>query len=201
MPDGTPPFLADAHSIELTPMYADVPMRTGHDRRRRVYTIVPRQMSVALFLTQAQMLAFHQWFEGPLQAGVQWFSSQVANQGPGLLWWKTRFAEPYTAEQLELGYSRVTAKLLLVGQGSATGPYTANMTAATQIAFSGSVLLTSPTNLVAATTIALLPATFLSAASSVALVTLLPGYRLRETDAAFRLRQASGKRKRESETL
>ena len=98
LPDGTPAFLADGHSIELTPMYADVPTRTGHDRRRRVYTVVPRVVSVGLQLTAAQMLAFHAWYEGALQAGAQRFSAQLANQGPGLLWWSARFAEPYSAD-------------------------------------------------------------------------------------------------------
>lgn len=176
LPDGTPAFLADGHSIELTPMYADVPMRTGHDRRRRVYTTVPRMVNVGLQVTAAQMLALHNWFEGPLQAGVQWFSAQVANQGPGLLWWKARFAEPYTADAGEAAASfRVSAKLLLVGQGSTTGPYSPYLQASTQIAFSGSAVLTSPNNLSAATVIALLPAITLSAATVIALTSIQDG--------------------------
>ena len=176
LPDGTPAFLAAGHAIELTPMYADVPMRTGHDRRRRVYTTVPRTVSVGLQVTAAQMLALHDWFEGPLQAGMQWFSAQVANQGPGLLWWKARFAEPYSAEAGEAGASfRVTARLLLVGQGSVVGPYSPNLQAAALISLSGSAVLTSPLFLTAASTVALLPATFLAAGTVIAFSAVVDG--------------------------
>lgn len=171
LPAGTPAFLADTHSIELTPMYADVQMRTGHDRRRRVYTTVPRVVTVALQLTADQMLAFHTWFEGPLQAGVQWFSAQMANQGPGLLWWKARFFEPYTADASDGGWFKVSAKLLLVCDGSTTGPYTPNMTAGAVVALSGTATLTAPAYLTADATIALLPTSYMSAAAVIALIT------------------------------
>ena len=181
LPDGTPAFLADGHSIELMPMYADVPMRTGHDRRRRVYTIVPRIVSVSLEVTAAQMLAFHTWFEGSLQAGAVEFSAQVANQGPGLLWWRARFVSPYTAEAGEGGgVFRITASLLLTGTGSVTGPYTPNLYAASQTALTGSIVLTAPVSLAADSVIALLPTIFLGAATTVALLPILSGYLLRE---------------------
>lgn len=176
LPDGTPAFLADGHAIELMPMYADVGMRTGHDRRRRVYTVVPRTVSVGLQLTAAQMAALHDWFEGPLQAGAMQFSAQVANQGPGLLWWNARFVEPYTADAGDAGASfRVQARLLLVGDGSVTGPYVPAMQAAVQIALSGAVVLTVPVALAAGVTVALLPATPLRAAVSIALLSQLDG--------------------------
>ena len=176
LPDGTPAFLADGHGIDLSPLYADVSMHTGHDRRRRVYTVVPRVVSVGLQLTAAQMLALHNWFEGPLQAGAQWFSAQVANQGTGLLWWKARFAEPYTADAGEGGASfRVTARLLLVGDGSVTAPYTPLMQAAVLVALSGSATLTAPINLAADTLIALLNNNPISAATLIALVSLVDG--------------------------
>jgi hypothetical protein len=197
LPDGTPAFLADGHSIELTPMYADVPMRTGHDRRRRVYTTVPRIVSVGLQVTAAQMLAFHAWFEGPLLAGVVEFSAQVANQGPGLLWWRARFVAPYTAEAGKAGASfRITARLLLTGTGSSTGPYTPNMQAAAQIALSGSVVLTAPVSLAADSVVALLPAVYLAADTVVALLPPI-GRRLRE-DSTYRLREDGSIRLREN---
>jgi len=156
LPPGTPAFSAEGHNIELVPMYADVPMVTGHDRRRRVYTTVPRYVTVKMELTYPQMLAVHDWFEGPLQVGVQPFSAQVANQGPGLLWWKARFAEPYTADADEAGQLFVvTAKLLLEGEGSSTGPYSPNMAASVGVALSGSVVIVMPVSLAANATIAL----------------------------------------------
>ena len=226
LPDGTPAFLADGHSIELTPMYADVPTRTGHGRRRRVFTVVPRIVSVGLQLTAAQMLAFHNWFEGPLQAGAQSFSAQVANQGPGLLWWQARFVEPYTAYAGEAGASfRVRARLLLVGSGTAITPYTPAMNAATVIALVGSAVMTAPVNLAADSTMAMLPLSTISADTTVAMLipadlaagttvallmsadlaadtvvalmsTGFTGYELRE-DAAFVLREDNSKLQRE----
>ena len=188
LPDGTPAFLADGHNIELMPMYADVTMRTGHDRRRRVYTVVPRIVSVGLQLTAAQMLAFHTWYEGPLQAGFLPFSAQVANQGPGLLWWKARFVETYSADAGDAGASfKVNARLLLVGAGSTVGPYTPFMQASVLIALAGSAVLTVPTTLAADVVIALLPAgDFLSAAVVIAL--RFDSIELRE-DASYVLRE------------
>lgn len=176
LPDGTPAFLAEGHSIDLMAMYADVPMRTGHDRRRRVYTTVPRVVSVGLQVTAAQMLAIHAWYEGPLRAGAVEFSAQVANQGAGLLWWRARFVDTYTAEAGEAGASfKVNARLLLTGAGSAIGPYTPYMQASAQIALSGSAVLTAPIDLAAASVIALLPTIYLAADTVVAFTSIQDG--------------------------
>ena len=191
LPDGTPAFLAAGHAIELVDQYADTAVVTGHTIRRRVYTTTPRTMQVALFLTQAQATAFHEWYEGPLLGGLQYFSAQVKNQGPGLLWWKARFVEPYTAEALENRYWRITAKLLLVGDGTTTAPYVPAMHASAQIALSGSVMLTVPVSLAAAVSIALQPAVFMNASVSIALIAR--EYRLRQ-DGSYRLRQDGSKR-------
>lgn len=156
LPPGTPAFSVENHDIEMGSMFADIPMRTGHHRRRRVYTTVPRVVSVKLDLTLAQMAAVHDWFEGPLQVGVQPFSAQVANQGPGLLWWKARFVEPYTAEADSAGQSFwVTAKLLLTGVGQVAAPYSPSMSAGVRVGLVSSCTLTVPLNLAAAVVIAL----------------------------------------------
>ena len=197
LPDGTPAWLAEPHGVELVPQYADVAMRTGHHRRRRVYTTAPRLVQVGLQLTAAQMLAFHTWFEDSTQAGALPFSTQVANIGPGLLWWRAQFTEPYSADAGEAGASfRVSARLLLTGDGSAAGPYTPALTAAIGIALAGSASLTAPNDLSAAVSIALLPVTGLTAAIVIALL-LPPSFRLRE-DASFRLREDGTKRLRET---
>jgi hypothetical protein len=176
LPPETPAFCAGGHAIEMGALYADIPMQTGHGRRRRVYTTVPRVVSVKLELTLAQALAFHEWFEGPLQAGAQEFSAQVANQGPGLLWWRARFTEPYTAEADEAGQSFwVTAKLLLAGTGSAIGPYTPDLQASALIALAGAAAVTSPIELGASVSIALLPAIYLSAHTVIALKAVQDG--------------------------
>ncbi len=165
LPPSLPAYRVDGHNISLVDVYAETPMRTGHSRRRRIYTVAPRVVSVSLDLTLDQALAFHDWFEGPLAAGAQEFSAQVANQGPGLLWWRARFLEPYTAEANESGQAFwITAKLLLTGDGSSTGPYVANMASAVIVALSGTGVLTAPTLLGSDITVDLLVATPLRAA-------------------------------------
>ena len=176
LPPGFPAFRANGHAIELTPMYADSPMRTGHDRKRRVYTTVPRIVSVGLLLSAEHTRAFHEWYEGSLQAGTMEFSAQVANQGPGLLWWRARFLETYTADAIPgNGYFDITAKLLLVGEGTTTAPYVPAMQASAQIALSGSAALTVPADLAAAVSIALQSAVFLNAAVTVMLTSIQDG--------------------------
>lgn len=175
LPAGTPAFSAD-HTIELVPLYADIPMATGHSRRRRVYTTVPRSVNVKLDVTNAQMLAIHDWFEGPLKAGALEFSAQVANQGPGLLWWRARFVEPYTADAHESGLSFfVNGKLLLTGTGSVVGPYVSAVGAVTSIALAGSATLTAPINLSADTLVGLLSTNPISAATVIALTSIQDG--------------------------
>ena len=75
LPSGTPGFLAEPHEIEEVGEYADLPMVTGHDRRRRAWLGAPRILNVGLRLNAAQALAFHTWYEGPLKAGAGWFSA------------------------------------------------------------------------------------------------------------------------------
>ena len=191
LPDGTPAFLAIGHAIELVDAYADSRMQTGHSRKQRIYTTVPRTVAVGLRLNKAQALAFHEWFEGPLQAGAQQFSAQVANQGPGLLWWAARFVEPYTAEAKPGGFHIVTARLLLTGDGTATPPYVPQMRASAQIALTGSAVLTVPASLQASVSIALRSVVVLRASVSIALIGR--EYRLRQ-DGSYRLRQDGSKR-------
>lgn len=175
LPDGTPAFSADSHAIELLPLYADVPKRTGADLRRRVYTVTPRIVEVALQLTAAQMLALHNWYEGPLQVAAQFFSAQVANQGAGLLWWKARFMEPYSADAGEAAASyRVNARLMLFDTGSTTPPYISTFTAATSIALVATAILTVPAQFLADTVIALTAPINFAAASVVQLLALSP---------------------------
>lgn len=194
-PDGTPAFLADGHTIELVPVYADIPAETGHDRRQRVYTVAPRMLDVGLQMTAAQMLAWADWYEGPLRAGEEWFSAPVANQGPGLLWWKARFIGSYTADSGDGGASfRVSARLLLVGAGTATPPYVPQMRASVQIALTGSVVLTVPASLQASVSIALRSAVFLQASVSIALFSR--SFELRE-DGSYELREDGSREERE----
>jgi len=137
-PAGTPVFLAEGHGIEPQSVYADVQFGAGHSRRRRVWTRAPRVVSVSWLLEADEMAAVDDWFENTLLAGARKFSAQVANQGPGLLWWEAQWLEPYHAEAMHLGRWRVTGQLLLTGEGTPTKPYTPDMTVSFASALTGS---------------------------------------------------------------
>jgi len=120
-------FLRDGHAIENMPMFGDAKMQTGVAKRRRVYLATPNIVDVSLEVTQTGVKDFQEWFDGPLAAGTNFFSAQVANQGPGLLWWKARFysdgnSAPFQVEFLGGLWWRITAKLITFGEGSLTGP-------------------------------------------------------------------------------
>lgn len=143
LPRGLPAWLSAGHGIEPQPLYANTAMSTGPAIRRRVYRSAPRVATVGLFLTAEQMRAFWYWFEGPLiQAGAGAFSAQLPDQGPrGLLWWHARFVEPPTYEAQPRGRWRLTAKLLLTGQGSTVGPPVPDLASTATLAVRGSAAL------------------------------------------------------------
>lgn len=122
LPAGFPAFRREGHGIELLPVYGDSPMQTGSARRRRNYISAPRIVSISLELTLEQIAAYKVWFEGPLQTGVEYFSAHVANQGPGLLWWKARVLEPMKEEYLGGLWWKLSGRLMLFGDGSIDGP-------------------------------------------------------------------------------
>ncbi len=126
-PEGTPVFLAADHAISLHGLYADVRFRTGHGRKRRVYTSSRREVDVSWFLEADQMAEVDDWFETALDVGDRHFSARVANQGAGFLYWDAQWLTPYLSTPLHLGRWRVTGTLLLIGEGSTEGP--ANTTA------------------------------------------------------------------------
>lgn len=136
-PSGTPPFRAAGHGIAPGSVFADVPMLTGHARRRRVWRTVPRVVDVEWRLTQAEMAVVDAWFEDVLQAGNRRFSALIANQGTGDLWWEAQWLSPYRADPIAGGRWRVTGQLLLTGEGSATGPVTTDLQLAITVALTG----------------------------------------------------------------
>lgn len=187
LPAGTPPFLAEGHAVELLPVYADTAMRTGHARRRRIFTTSPRLVSVSLRLTPAQAAAFDAWFEGPLRVGTRPFTAIVANQGPGVRYWEATFEAPYEAEALPGGRWRVTAQLRLTGEGSATPPVPTSLVAATLVPMVGAAVITIPQRLVADSAVALIAvAASMHADSSIELSSTVNG--APATDADFEIR-------------
>ena len=197
LPPGTPAFMANGHAIELVPQHADVPMRTGHMRKRRIYTASPRFVDVGVQMTQAQMAAFDAWFEGPLQAGALYFTAAVANQGAGLLYWQARFEGQYSATPNDVAACwTVTARLRLVGDGSASPPVATSLAADSFVALVGAAAFAANNALGGDSFLALVAGgAALSADTVVALST--SSYRLRE-GSNLRLREDGSRRVRET---
>lgn len=159
LPPGTPAFLADGHGIDLVPLHADTPMRTGHARRRRVYTSAPRLVSVGLQLSQAQMTAFDDWYERVLQAGALSFTAAVANQGAGLLYWQARFEGSYSAQPNDAAACwTVSATLRLIGDGSVSAPVATSLADDVTVALVGTASLVISNSLADDVIVALLSA-------------------------------------------
>lgn len=146
-PAGTPCFLASAHSISPDSVFVDVKMRVGHARKRRVFTAAPRVVEVAWVLEAAEMAAVDAWYKNALLAGEREFAAQVKRQGPGMLWWRARWVEPYAAEALHLGRWRVTGRLLLTGVGQEADPYVPGLAVEFGAALTGTASLTVETML------------------------------------------------------
>lgn len=169
-PSELPPCRWVGHAIEMGSAYANVPLETGHDRRRRVYTSMPRVVSASWDFNLEQSLIFYNWYEETLKSGLNEFSIQVANQGPGLLWWRARFVEPYVAEANESGQAFwVSAKVLLVGEGVSDTPYTPEMESSVVVALFGSTRLTTTITISSDVAVELVPVTLLYAGVRVAL--------------------------------
>lgn len=123
MPSSLPSFLANGHTVQFIDIYGNVSWSTGEDSKRMLYTSAPRIVSVSMDLSAAQMADFYYWFEGPISVGTQWFSCQLANFGPGLLWFKSRFHTPYIATPDDNGLRwEVKFNLYVLGEGQFTPP-------------------------------------------------------------------------------
>lgn len=196
LPPGFPPIRWVGHGIELGSVYANVATQTGHHRRRRIYTEVPRVVSVSWDLTLEQMAMFHSWYENTLAAGLEEFSLQVANQGPGLVWWRARFVEPYTVEANESGQAFwVSAKVLLVEQGAAESPYVPEMSSSIDVGYFGSAKVYAPIDLGVDIVVSMLPSSLLYSAIRIALegpsvVLREDGYYALREDSSFIIRES-----------
>ncbi len=145
LPGGFPCWLAAGHSAEQDPVYASVPMQTGHTRLRRVYTTAPQVRQVALILNGAQAKRFDDWFDNDLLAGTREFSARVKAFGPGMEWWSARFVEPYKADPFASPDGpkwRVTASLLFSGEPQAEGPELFELSSSVHVPLQGRAVLT-----------------------------------------------------------
>jgi len=88
------------------------------------------------------MTDFYHWYEGPANVGAAYFSCQLANFGPGLLWFKTRFFGPYTAMPDHTGERwDVKFQLYVVGTGSVDPPVSTTATSTRTLVLLGSATL------------------------------------------------------------
>lgn len=122
LPAGLPCFLIQGHASQYQSPYADVPMTTGHARKRRVCTVRPQVVSVALFLERAEMAEFRTWFKDTLVSGERAFAAHVKDQGDGFLWYEATWVGMYQATALHKGRWRVEGQLLLSGDGEEEAP-------------------------------------------------------------------------------
>ncbi|MGC4075470.1 MAG: hypothetical protein QM702_00230 [Rubrivivax sp.] len=171
-PFGTPAWLAGGHAIEIEPLHSVVEMSTGHALKRRQLTVGDRFVDVGKRMTAAQAAAWFAWYEGPLAAGSRDFTTPVANQGPGLRYWRARVEGEVQWEAGEAGDWRITARLRLIGAGSLTPPPSTTLADDVIVALHGSAVLVIASNLADDVTVALLPATALRDSVSVALIAL-----------------------------
>ena len=188
-PAGVPVFLYESHGIQESSVFANVPMRTGHGRLRRLYTVNDRVVTVSWSLDARQMALVHDWFENVLIVGSQFFSAQVKDQGSrALLWWKAKWLAPYTSEPTVPGRWRVTGTLQLFGEGSLTGPVSSGLSTSFGMALKGNVVLTVNQPLLVAFGLPLIKTASLSVAFGLPLLPVSHGLVLRE-DGFFVLRE------------
>ena len=121
LPASLPMWLADGYSSQPEALYGHAEMSTGHARTRRRWTSADRREQVSMALTADQLAAWQAWHEDDLEAGLQPFSAQVGNYGPGLVWFEALVLD-YTTTPQAGGYTTLTASLLLRGEPSIEGP-------------------------------------------------------------------------------
>lgn len=146
-PAGTPVFKEAGHSHRRISIHRDVPMGTGHARKRQKYTTAYRIVTVEWFLRPNMELTVDAWFENDLAAGSREFAAAVARLGSrGLMWWTARWVSPMRWTPLQNGYWRVSGSLRLTGEGSLTPPETTSAAVEFGMALTGSAAATTNNN-------------------------------------------------------
>lgn len=145
-PTALPCWRLDSYNVAPGDVYAQVQWATGENRVRRVFTTQQRTDSVHLTLTAADMEVFHDWYENVLQAGLMPFSAEMANLGPGMLWFQAQFLGPYRADPIGGEFWQVTFDLLITGDGEATPPDTSELGFSVAVPVVASAVLMVPTS-------------------------------------------------------
>ena len=176
-PGSLPKFLAAGHAIELKDAYSAVPRGRGHGRVRALCTAPPRTVDVAWLLDEAQMADFDDFFERTLLVGQRHFTAEVANQGPGQLFWDAVWVTPPVCDPIAaaggLRWS-VTGQIRLSGEGQAARPVSGVLAVEIAVALIAvATIINTVTPLAAEIEVALLPSSALSAEISIPLLATL----------------------------
>jgi hypothetical protein len=129
-PSTLPCFLVQGHAHEVFSPFDDIPLAAGANRRRRVFTTVPREVDVQAYYSPSQAADFREWYEFADAAGVNHFAAHVRNQGPGMRWWDATWVTPPTLEAQHKGRWRMSGRLRLYGTPSETPPALTSLRAA-----------------------------------------------------------------------
>lgn len=121
-PPEAPEFLANGFSAGDDPVFSDVPVGTGHARRRRVYTLPLRTVRLRWLLEAGALAAVEDWYENALQAGALSWAARIADpSSPSLLWCEARWIS-FSIEMLHYGRGVLSGELLLIGDPTPTAP-------------------------------------------------------------------------------
>lgn len=122
IPALVPYFKADGVSRTRDEVFANVAMRTGHRRKRRVYTATQEVMTVRAHLDQDQMTALDAWAEDACKGYSERFAARLVDHDGSIAWWDAEWVEPYKADPKEGGRWEIEGSLLLHGDPSASAP-------------------------------------------------------------------------------
>lgn len=146
-PSSLPKFSASGHGIRPGSDYAGVPRGKGHSRKRPKSTGAHRIVPVRWVLTSAQAADLDFWGETSLNVWTRAFTAEVANQGPGRLFWRAEWAAmPRCIPQpTPRGVMwEVIGSLVLTGDGEASAPSTGELSGEIVIPRTGSAALVLP---------------------------------------------------------
>jgi hypothetical protein len=197
VPSAVPCLLAAGHGFVDDPIFASVVTRTGHRRKRRLYTRAQRTYRVSRHLSGAAALAFHGWFENTLRAGERSFIERVKTE-EGIRFYEAFWLEPPSFEGIPTPRGtewHLTGDLLVSGDPMETAPATGALSAAYGLALEAEGTIIGVALLVAAYSLALERVLGLEAAYSLELIG--PENLQREDGSDFEREDDSGPIERE----
>src|SRR4051794_1500248 len=123
VPIGVPPYRANGHARARGNAHADVPMGTGHGRKRPIRTARPRFADVTARLSAAAAVLHEAWYEDTLKAGTLPFAAELFGFGTSSTeWWSATWDKPPKYTPAAGGFHILTGRLRLTGEPSLTGP-------------------------------------------------------------------------------